>query len=522
MNGGLSRPVLKRVLLLVAAVALVIAAIIALVYGAGDRRALVLAIAAVVALGLYVALFPGEVFSGITSRRTLYGGNTAVLVAAVLGLLVLVNLVAARHARRWDLTANHAFSLSDQTINVLHQLPGPVKATSFLTSDDPRRQDLVDRFKEYQARSDGKFEYEFVDPEAEPARAVALGVRTTGTTVLQMADRTQQVSGTSESDITGGLVKLILPPRKVYFTTGHGERQLDSASENGYSALKSALDHANITVDTVTLAGSHAVPDDAAAVVIAGPQRPFLEEEISALNDYLDRGGKMILLVDPQTTTNVGDVVKRWNIEIGSGVVFDTQSYLSVRGRGDPSVPVVSKYTASPITKDLPLTFFPVSTYITVPQTAPQNATIRSLAETSARSWATSDLQNPDYQEGRDQKGPLSLVVSVEADAQNAPADSTGSDDAPLPGKTRVVIFGDSQIVTNQALALASGNQDLFLNSLNWVIGSDQLVSIRPTTPDDRSMLLTQTQMNLMLVLTTVVMPLIVLGGGLVVWWRRR
>jgi ABC-type uncharacterized transport system involved in gliding motility auxiliary subunit len=495
------------------------AAALWLVYGWFDLPVRILAVIGILFLGLYVAIDPEGVWQALTSRTAVFGGFTGLLAVLFIAVVALVNVLSVRYYhQRWDLTASKQFSLSDQSLKVLEGLPGPVHATVFVTPTDFRRQELEDLLKEYQVRSNGKFAYELVDPEVEPQRALALGVRESGTTVLQLGDKRQNTTGSQERDITSALIKLTSEPRKVYAVVGHGERQFDSFDDQSYSSLKTALEGDNFSVTPLTLAGAREVPADAAAVIIAGPQNPLLDEELQALGAYLDRGGKLIILAEPQTKANLNELVKRWNVQIGNELVLDPGQSLAPRGRAAPEIPVVARYGSSPIARGLNnFTFFPVATYIAVPSSPPDGVTISSVAETTDRSWATGDLQNPSFQQGRDKQGPLSLVVTIEADAPNAPQSAEGT-----PARARAVLFGDADFVSNSALQVASGNRDLFMNALNWAVGSEELVSIRPRPSDTRTMLLTGLQMNVILFSSVLFLPLLVLAAGAAVWWLRR
>ena len=188
----------------------------------------------------------------------------------------------------------------------------------------------------------------------------------------------------------------------------------------------------------------------------------------------------------------------------------------------DPGVPVVSEYGWSPITKDLPQTVFPGAAALTAPATAPTGVTVTPLARTSDNDWATNDPQNPSYKDG-DAKGPLTLAVSVETDGTDAsqPPATQSQDQASSAPKTRLVVIGDSDFASNAFLRMA-GNQDLFVNSVNWLTQSEDLISIRPKPPETHEVLLTQSQSNLVWFSSIVLLPLLVLAAGASVWWSRR
>jgi ABC-type uncharacterized transport system involved in gliding motility auxiliary subunit len=490
----------------------------------------ILLAAGILLIGVFVAIDPEDVWQRLTTPGALYSGNTLVLGVAILGILGLLNVVSNNRHQRWDLTANKQYSLSDQTLKVLADLPQPVQVTAFYQDDDSRKQDAQDLLKEYGARSGGKVNVEFVDPDKEPARAQQAGIKEYGTTVMTMGDRKQTVTGSRESDFTTALLRLTNPTqKKIYFTTGHNERRLDSSDRDGYSQLKTSLESDNYVVEPLVLAGNP-VPDDAAELVIAQPRNPFSDEEKQAIKTYLGNGGKLMILTQPnlppsQQQVPLSDLVSQWGVEIGSAPVAEGNPQLTLPRQ--PFVPVVAKYPNHKVTEGLGLTLFPTVTYINVPKDTQGKATITAILQTSDRSWAETDpqeladLRNLKYDDGTDPKGPLTIGVAIEATPDNAPQPSSDQADQSQT-KTRVVIFGDADFPANDASQVQSSNRDLFLNAANWLAQEEQLISIRPKERDTRNLFLSGAQSNLVLFSSTLFLPLIVLGMGGFIWWSRR
>src|SRR5215213_1210563 len=412
---------------------------------------------------------PEALWGKLTTRNMLYGGNTLAIAAIFIGILVFVNILGTRRPERWDLTANKALSLSDETVQILQQIPQPVKAVAFVQYDDTRRTELENQLYEMQVRSNGQLTYELVDPRDAPGYAQELGVLELGTTVFVMGDRKQQVSGTREQDLTTGLIKLIQPnPRKAYFTTGHQERKPDGFDQDGYGQIKGQLESRNFSTDVLSLFTTPQVPDDASMVVLAGPRVPFTEVEIQALSAYLDRGGDLMILVDPGVDTGLAPLLSRWGVELGKNYVVETDPRLTVQS---PFLPVVQRLGQHKVTDKIagiPVVFL-IPTYLTTASPAPSGFKITPLAQTSDRSWAESDpnaLKNPQslkLDEGVDLKGPLTLGVAIEQ-ADAGPPGATPPSDSSQP-KSRVLIFTTSQLASNAAFQFGGqvANQDLFI-----------------------------------------------------------
>jgi ABC-type uncharacterized transport system involved in gliding motility auxiliary subunit len=488
-----------------------------------DTPTRILLAAGILLIGVFVAIDPESVWGQLTGRGALYGGNTLLVGAAIIGILGLINVVGQNRHQRWDLTANKQYSLSDQTLNVVAELPQPVQLTAFYQDDDPRRQEIRDLLTEYETRSGGKVGVEFVDPDKQPARAQQAGIREYGTLVMTMGDRKQTVSGTRESDITTGLLRLTsTSQKKIYFLSGHNERRIDGFERDSYSQVKTALESDNYLVEPLVLAGSREIPQDAAVLVVAQPRNPLLDEEKQAITSYLDQGGKLMLLTQPhlppsQAQVPLSDLVGRWNVEIGSAPVVEGNPQLSLPQ--EPLVPLIARYPSHKISEALGFTFYPTTTYINVPRDGQSSATITSFLQTSDRSWAETG-QQVQFDEGSDLRGPLTIGVAIDDTAQEQP-DASGGDD-PEAKKIRVVIIGDADFASNAYLGLGGANRDFFVNAINWLAEEEQLISIRPKEQQSRNLFLSAAQQNLVLFSSALFLPLIVLAMGGFVWWSRR
>jgi ABC-type uncharacterized transport system involved in gliding motility auxiliary subunit len=478
----------------------------------------ILIAAGVLLLGIYVALDPEDVWAKLTGRGAMYSGNTLVIAAAALVILGLFNVIGSRYQNKVDLTSNQQFTLSDQSKKIAESMPQPVKVTAFLTSTDSRRQDFNTLMNDYSARSGGKLTFEIIDPEARPGDAFAAGITETGTIVYHMGDKKQNSTGTTERDVSTALVKLQRPEKKIYFTQGHGERSLDSFEQGDFSQIKQALERDNFTTAPLNLITTRAIPDDAAEVVIAGPTNAFLPEEMDALRAYLDGGGKLFVLIGPGSQADFNDLLSKYQVSINTNqlVVDPSQPFLN-----DVRVPVVDKYGSHAITRDLRLaTFYPAVGSITIPSSSSGNATVVALAQSSDQSWGNTNLQQIQRAE-TDPKGPLPLAVAIEANPSGA-AGSTGQGGAGGPQGARIVVIATPNIVANRFLSVSSGNQDLFLDSANWLASEDNLISIRAPETVSRTMLMTGPQINLLKFSSFLFLPLAVLAVGAAVWWTRR
>jgi ABC-type uncharacterized transport system involved in gliding motility auxiliary subunit len=499
-------------------------------YPAKEQWAYYLAWGGLVCVLLYTLSQWREIGTLFSRRQARYGTLAATSTLVVLGILVAINYIGARQNKRWDLTAAKQFSLSDQTRNVLSKLDSPLQILVF--SEEQEFPRYRDKLKEYEYISKN-VTTEYVDPAKKPTIAKQNQIQQYGTIVFNFKGRTERVTSDSEQDLTNGVIKVVSgQQRKVYFTQGHGEKDTTSAEPTGYNAIAGALGHENYTVEKLAIAQQGSVPDDAAMVVVAGPRIDFFPPEIDALKKYLDKAGKLLLEIDPPDkadsppVTNLVALAHDWGVDLGNNVVVDVSGMGRMIGT-DASVPVVANYPSHPITARFNfLTAFPLARETSVIAAGVNGHIAQPFIETSARSWAESDIKSLlttgqvalDEAKG-DKKGPIVIGAAVSAAVAAATPPKPG-DDAPKP-ETRVVVIGDSDFAANGGLGI-QGNRDLFMNTLGWLSQQENLISIRPKEPDDRRITLTATQQANITWLSLLIIPACVFGTGVYTWWRRR
>jgi ABC-type uncharacterized transport system involved in gliding motility auxiliary subunit len=495
-----------------------------------------LALSGLACVLLYLVSQWREVFDVFGARTARYGALSAASVLLLLAILVAVNYIAARQNRRWDLTAAGQFSLSDQTRKVLASLQAPVRVLVF---------DRNEGFQRFRDRLDGysyaspNVQVEYIDVDQNPTRAREAEVQQYGTLVVEYQNRRERVTTDAEQDITNAIVKAVEgQQKKVYFVQGHGEKDPDSIDEQyGYNTIKTALGRDNFLVEKVVLAQQGAVPQDASVLVIAGPTNDYLAPEVEALRQYLNRGGKVLCLLDPpegraQPTPNLTALVSEWGIEVGANIVVDVSGVGQLLGAG-PSMPVAASYPSHPITQNFNvITAYPVARSVTAAAGGASGRIAQSFIETSGQSWAETDLKALagggrvalDEAAG-DKPGPISVGAAVSADAPEAPqkpdAPAEDTDGTPARPQTRVAVIGDSDFAANGFLGV-SGNQDMFLNTVNWLAQQENLIAIRPRDAEDRRVTLTAERQRFTFYISVLGLPFLVLGAGILTWWRRR
>ncbi|WP_375496395.1 GldG family protein [uncultured Nostoc sp.] len=501
-------------------------------------------------------------------RSTQAGTNALVATLAVLAILGLINFLGTRYHLRADLTESQLFTLAPQSQKLVSVLPQPVKVWVFDINQNPQDRELLENYQ----RQSSKFKYEYINPEARPGLAEKFGVKDYGEVYLESGDKRQLVQTINENErlseirLTSRLQQLTnLTTAKVYFLQGHGEHQL-SAGKGAMSQAVQGLGDKNFTTAPLNLTETSKVPQDAAVVIVAGPKRELFQGEVKALQEYLNRGGNLLLMIDPNTDPKLNSLLQEWGVSLDNRLAVDVSSE-SVVGRG-PAAPLVTEYGKHPITKDFGNgnSFYPISRPLEITSVPGVEATPLLRTKPYPSSWGESDLQSEklEFNEGKDLKGPLTLGVALTrkqtpkststpqasptpsplpspiTQGKTSPNPSAKTPQAlPLPSPTttplspptsssqtttesRLVVLGNSSFATD-GLFQQQLNGDVFLNSVTWLSKQDQQpLSIRPKEPKNRRITLTTTQANLLILSSLLVLPLIGLSAAVIIWWKRR
>lgn len=492
--------------------------------------------AGLVAVLIYMAGQWRDVAQFYQGRGARYGTMSIVSIVVFLGILVAINYLGTRQNKRWDLTSNQVYSLSDQTIKLLKDLKEPAKITVFERND---RQDVhKSRLDEYKYFT-SKLTTEFVDPDREPTKAQSAKVDSLPTILVEYHGRTERATSSAEQDLTNALIKAVTgTARKVYFTQGHGEKDIASSDRNGFSTAADAMKQDNFGVEPLVLIQQKKVPDDATVVVIAGPTTDFFPPEMDALKEYIDRGGKVMVMLDPLLKGPAQPLLTQfladWGIRAGNDVVLDASGMGQMLGT-DASVPVAAAYPTHPITEGFRvITAYPMSRSMAPIEGGSNSHIAQPLVNTSPQSWSEADLESLSSGKAQvefnadkgDKQGPITLAAAVSAPATVKPPAPSGnatpaSPDSERTPETRVVAVGDSDFASNMAIGI-SGNRDFFMNSLNWLSQQENLIAVRPRQAEDRRLTLTADQQNRIMILSLFIIPGIVFASGVYTWWRRR
>ena len=289
--------------------------------------------------------------------------------------------------------------------------------------------------------------------------------------------------------------------KTVFFLTGHGERNsVSPTEENGYLLAAELLRSEGYGVETLDLQTKTLVPRQTGEtqdeplnenevaptlIVVAGPQKNLLPDEEEVLSQYIKDGGRMLLLLDPETPDSFRAFLKKWGLSLGKGNIIDQEEFI-----GEERTPFISQYNPDvPLTQTLGRTFFPGVTSHNIPPRKSLAFKIEGqeiplvqftvLAATSSNSWLIEDPNRTEPDEDIDTRGPLFTAVLADAYGTKGAIGEEIPENREDLDKASLVIIGDSDFASNEHFDSA-GNGDLFLNSANFLVGDVSLINIRP------------------------------------------
>lgn len=469
-----------------------------------------------VCVAFYLVTNFGRLAGQMAGRGGFYLATSAVTAALLMVGLLAANFMAIKHPKTWDVTKDKIHTFSSDTQKTVAGLKDKVDVVAFFKTGDPEVAVWEDILERYKALNTDKFTFRVVDPEKEPQLVSEVGVHAGGPrVVVRYGNLNAKVSAPTEEELTNALVKVThSKEKKVYFFDGHGEAPLDSRDAEGFSQLVQRMKDEGLEAEKLTF-GHGQIPDDAAAVVVAGPQKPLLPAEVGILEKYLDEGGHVFVMVDPLVQTGLDPLLAKYGIGVEPGVIVDQvgrdqfDSPMNAVGVPGSEHPIVQGFRL--------VTMYPQAASLTLTTATGVAASplIESLGSNDGQpiTWLEGAAGAPGSPSGAKRFGPFHLAI-VATKAIKKDASGHRSDEA------RLVVFGDHDFANNGHLSV-QGNGDLALNTMNWLADQAERISIRPRTREASRLFLTSAQMGGIRFFATE-LPIGLLALGLAIFFNRR
>ncbi len=504
--------------------------------------------------------------------------NAAAAVAAAVVLAGAVNYLGAKYYAQWDFTASGLHSLSERTERVLAGLDRDVRLISFIGSGNtPLTPDVLEQLESvlqtYRAANPARISVESVDLGRESLRAEAVLREldidpfrdSTDVIVVESGPRRRQVrleelvefdpsaglggpppvrAISAEAALTSAVLAVSRERQPVVaFATGHGERSMRGPDPFDLGRFAEALEREDNEVVSWDARSGEPVPERVDVVVIASPTDPWQEREREHVSAFLERGGRVLLFLDPVPQRAGGGELAPSGLEpllARRGIVARTDIVLDPAGslRGSPAEFVNEVRGSHPIVTGLNGLGIIVSVARSIAiEGEDAEGTAEIVLESSEESWGETDLaslfRGASTADPSDARGPLPLIVAWRSGTTDADgtSETTPEADGETAGETadagnaareaRLVVAGDVDLASNDAMTLPA-NRGLSLNLVAHLVDEERALGIPPKDRTLSRLFLTQDQLLWLFPVVTLLPPLLAILAAVSLWMRRR
>lgn len=470
-------------------------------------------------------------------RRVSSAAQAGLTLALSAVFLLSLNYVASERDIRRDVTYFKTTEPSSGTLNLVKRLDKKLRVLLFYRPSD----DVLDQLRPYfdrLAAASKRVSVEVLDFAMVPELARKNRIGENGSVLLLWGEGDEQkgrsfkvglelttsrsalrkLDGTFQQQFR----KLTLPQRALHLTVGHAERntKLEKPKRgDGTSAMENILKRLNIRSDKLGLAqglGS-AVPDKASAVAVLGPREPFLPEEAEALLSYVRKGGRLLLMLDPDREVGLEPLLGGLGVELLPGVVSSEKFHISRSfSPADRTIIFSNAYSSHP-------------SVTTANRHRTEVASVfLSGAALERRKGDKGGKLEPAPRVNFPLRGTAGFWRDLDGNFTRDPAENwqavnlMAAVSLPVKGEQegRAVIIGDGDFATDKLIGNA-GNTLVFVDSLAWLIADEQ-ISGDVASEEDIPIEHTRDEDRIWFYATCFGVPLPILAAGIGIARRRR
>jgi ABC-type uncharacterized transport system involved in gliding motility auxiliary subunit len=450
-----------------------------------------------------------------------YGLNTLFSTVLVIGIITIVLMLSYSHNKRFDLTEEKKFTLSDQTTKILRELDQEVEVLVFNADDGNfinQANSMLDQYKFHSK----KFRVKTINTNKEPVEARKYNLSSPNSLVIKTQDKQEVVARITEEEVTNALVRILSQGRTmVYFSEGHGEKNLSDGKADQFLVASEALNKGSYDVKTINLM-KQVIPPDCDLLVIAGPKTDFASETLKQVDNYLDKGGAVFVMLDSlEEYPKLNNFLREKGLKIDNDIILDP---ISNQLLGSYFMPV-GVYGRHKIVENFNIiTFFQLARPLSIIEDGPENIRWTSVVNSSPNSLSKPSKSIKGDRlvlDENDKRGPFTIAAA----ASWTPEKDTASDSPDTPTKSkkkeaRLVVAGNTNFATNQFFSQV-GNGDLFLNCISWLTENEEFISIRPKESKGAAVFLSKKDKQSLMLVSMALLPLVIILGGVVAFINR-
>jgi len=431
-------------------------------------------------------------------------------------VIVMLGWLSVRYKVELDWTAGNRNTLTAASVKQLESMKEPLRFYAFNYSGDTEaRKSLEADLRKYRsAKSD--IELVFIDPAAQPQKVREFNISMAGEVVVEYQGRRENLRASTEQAITSALQRLAYTGEQwITVLEGHGERSTeDPSKQQEIGKFGQALRDKGLKVQPLNLVKSPRIPDNTSVLVLASPQSALLPGEITLINEFVEKGGNLLWLADPDYPAGLDALAKSLGIRWQDGYAIFPEYQLL--GTGHPGFYAATEYPANAVTQGMDqVTLFPLMRSLSYQAEA--GWTAQPLLQSSAEAWLeTSSLEGGAVVlDEKDLKGPLTLGLTLTRDKK------TGEGEQAKTHQQRIALIGDSDFLSNTFIG-ELGNQQLGLNLVQWLASRDAQLNIDIPKAQDTSLYLPGWAAWLINLGFILIFPLALIAFGVTRWIVRR
>ena len=448
-----------------------------------------------------------------------YRRKSALVIGLALAVFVSGNIfsekISEKLSLRLDLTSSRLYELSEVTEDVLDGLESDVDIVVFSAEKDypAMISEILERYKK---AGENHIKLRYVDPYENPIEVdgyIQKGLEIELNTIVVeggyysraidledmfvLSQDGGSIEGLScEQLLTGAVIYASgADAPEVAFTAGHNETVTES--------LSNLFEVSNYDTGYITLSLAD-IPEDVGLLVISGPTADFTDAEISKLDGFMARGGRILVFLEPTSNSlaNLEEFLAEWGVGVSDIVVAEKAQFTDANPLS--LVPVFASH-------DINRYFSANQIFLVMPSTLAleQKFVSRGGIKTQKLLYSTDKAYAADGTESG-LTAPYALAMTCEKKLDGE-------------SKARMVVIGSRGICSDSLMQSSSNANAAFAAQvINWCVEKESTVSIPAVSLSNSSISVTAGTVRLIAVLIAGLLPAVIIAAGTGVYLKRK
>ncbi|WP_343210588.1 GldG family protein [Anaerolentibacter hominis] len=462
----------------------------------------------------------------VKSRNFRSGAYSTIMMAAVIVIVLIVNLAVGKLDLKLDVSANSIFTLTDATKEVAKGITDDITiyyiAQEGMEADTIKK--IVDKYNSLSSKIKvvqkdpvlyPNFASDYTDAEVKSDSVIVVNENTGAYKYVDYDDMLTyknttvdvEVNGVDvEGQITAALQRVTATNvPKMYYVGGHGETALGES-------IKATLSKQNIELANLNMFVDSTIPEDCDILLFNGISYDISKDEADRIKEYMENGGNVIFLLQYTTeeTPNLDSLLEYYGMRIEPGVIIEDPEYY----QGSYPTYLLPKVgfheSIAKVFSDGQTMIVPFSEGLQELDTVRSSVSLKTLLYTSDKAYLKKNTKSETTaKEEGDVDGPFKLSFIAEET---------------VDGKTgKMWVMSTSYFLSDTILAGGQyGNAEFTTSIISYMTGGSAGLSIPVRTLEQQYVVTTGNQVTAWAIIVVGVIPLIFIASGLVIWIKRR